>query len=285
MYVCECGKEFNNAQKFNGHKSHCKVHLIAAGKLEDYEIRKNLYRDQLSRNSKIIASNKKQAFDQKVASWLATTPHCEKCGKIMTEKYGSGRFCSRACANSREHSDETKAKLHKSLARTNHSINRADLARQAYAEQPKFCKVCGNQLPYESRHRKTCSDKCLHKTFKDAGISSSQSRVIRSKNEIYFYELCKEKFLSVKHNEPIFNGWDADIIIEDIKYAILWNGIWHYEQISRKQSLAQVQNRDILKLDEIKKCGYTPYVIKDLGKASNKFVEEQFNKFIKSLNM
>lgn len=68
MYVCECGKEFNNAQKFNGHKSHCKVHLIAAGKLEDYEIRKNLYRDQLSRNSKIIASNKRQTFDQKVAS-------------------------------------------------------------------------------------------------------------------------------------------------------------------------------------------------------------------------
>lgn len=285
MFKCECGKEFEKANSFNGHKSHCKIHLEAVGKLDAYNVREIIYRQQLVKNQKFIATSKKEAINKKLQLWLDTKPCCEKCGKVMIEKFGSGRFCSRACANSRKHSDETKVKLHKSLARTNHSINRAELARQAYAEQPKFCKVCGNQLPYESRHRKTCSDECLHKTFKDAGISSSQSRVIRSKNEIYFYELCKEKFLSVKHNEPIFNGWDADIIIEDIKYAILWNGIWHYEQISRKQSLAQVQNRDILKLDEIKKCGYTPYVIKDLGKASNKFVEEQFNKFIKSLNM
>ena len=25
-YVCVCGKEFDNPQAFNGHKSHCKVH-------------------------------------------------------------------------------------------------------------------------------------------------------------------------------------------------------------------------------------------------------------------
>lgn len=29
MYKCECGKEFENAQSFNGHKSHCKIHLYA----------------------------------------------------------------------------------------------------------------------------------------------------------------------------------------------------------------------------------------------------------------
>ena len=27
-YICECGKEFDNSQSFNGHKSHCKVHQL-----------------------------------------------------------------------------------------------------------------------------------------------------------------------------------------------------------------------------------------------------------------
>lgn len=32
-YKCECGKEFDNPQKFNGHKSNCDIHLIACNKL------------------------------------------------------------------------------------------------------------------------------------------------------------------------------------------------------------------------------------------------------------
>lgn len=35
---------------------------------------------------------------------------CENCGKLATEKYGSGRFCSRTCANTHKHSDETNTK-------------------------------------------------------------------------------------------------------------------------------------------------------------------------------
>ena len=36
MYICECGKEFDNPQKFNGHKTHCKIHLACVGKLDNY---------------------------------------------------------------------------------------------------------------------------------------------------------------------------------------------------------------------------------------------------------
>lgn len=34
MYKCECGKEFDNPQSFNGHKSHCKIHAISCNKLD-----------------------------------------------------------------------------------------------------------------------------------------------------------------------------------------------------------------------------------------------------------
>ena len=103
----------------------------------------------------------------------------------------------------------------------------------------------------------------------------------RSKNEKYFYELCLKYFTNVSHNENIFNGWDADIIIHDIKFAILWNGPWHYKKIKSNSSLSQIQNRDMIKVKEIEHFGYTPYIIKDTGKYNPKFVEDEFEKFKK----
>lgn len=40
---------------------------------------------------------------------------CEKCGKEHDGSFGSGRFCSKSCANSRFHSKETKIKISKTL--------------------------------------------------------------------------------------------------------------------------------------------------------------------------
>lgn len=110
-----------------------------------------------------------------------------------------------------------------------------------------------------------------------------QGDLRRSKNEIEFCKLCEEYFDNVKHNESIFNGWDADIIIEDIKFAVLWNGPWHYKQITKSHSVKQTQNRDKIKVKEIEECGWTPYIIKDMGKANKNFVKEKFDEFLKYL--
>ena len=110
-----------------------------------------------------------------------------------------------------------------------------------------------------------------------------QGDLRRSKNEIEFCKLCEEYFDNVKHNESIFNGWDADIIIEDIKFAVLWNGPWHYKQITKSHSVKQIQNRDKIKMKEIEECGWTPYIIKDMGKANKDFVKEKFDEFLKYL--
>ena len=110
-----------------------------------------------------------------------------------------------------------------------------------------------------------------------------QGDLRRSKNEIEFCKLCEEYFDNVKHNESIFNGWDADIIIEDIKFAVLWNGPWHYKQITKSYSVKQTQNRDKIKIKEIKESGWTPYIIKDMGKANKDFVKEKFDEFLKYL--
>jgi uncharacterized Zn finger protein (UPF0148 family) len=80
------------------------------------------------------------------------------------------------------------------------------------------------------------------------GRNSVAKQDKRSKNEVLFYDMCIEYFNNVKHNEQLFNGWDADIIIEDIKTAVLWNGAWHYKQIMKNQNLKQIQSRDKIKI-------------------------------------
>ena len=79
----------------------------------------------------------------------------------------------------------------------------------------------------------------------------------------------------------MFNGWDADVIIPSIKVAVMWNGVWHYKKITEAHSVKQVQNRDRIKIKEIIKAGFTPYVIKDRGKHNPEFVNQEFDKFIK----
>lgn len=115
----------------------------------------------------------------------------------------------------------------------------------------------------------------------------SQSLNNRSKNEIAFCEKCEEYFCkeNVLHNEPIFNGWDADVILPQYKLAILWNGPWHYRKITLKHSVKQYQTRDRIKIHEIQNCGYIPYVIKDSGGYNMKKVNEEFTNLLKYLKL
>jgi predicted nuclease of restriction endonuclease-like RecB superfamily len=61
------------------------------------------------------------------------------------------RFCSRACANAREHSDETKKKMSES------SLGR----KYTPTTKVKSCKVCNTEFELLWEHsRSTCSSEC-----------------------------------------------------------------------------------------------------------------------------
>lgn len=108
-YICECGKEFTTPNSFNGHKSSCKIHLAAVGKPL---AQSNLYNPEVQAKAHAtLAKHAAERRESALAAWVAKKPICECCGKVMTEKYGSGRFCSRSCANARTHSEETRKKL------------------------------------------------------------------------------------------------------------------------------------------------------------------------------
>ena len=157
--------------------------------------------------------------------------------------------------------------------------------------KPIVCQTCNKEFQPKSTKTKLCSIVCQRsfeqtaeykkraiKNGEKGGKVSATRQSRRSKNEVYFSELCAKEFM-ITTNEPFFDGWDADVIIHSEKVAILWNGQWHYKQISKTQSLKQVQSRDTIKTAIIEKYGYTPYVIKDMGKFNKKFVEQEFEVF------
>lgn len=214
--------------------------------------------------------------------------NCDYCGKHHNGLYGSGRFCSSKCARG----FSTKAKRKE----INEAVSKT-LTKPVITED-RLCLICDSIFNIDvNSNVKCCSRKCSSKLqvitlrerdpehYVKLGRKGASSQNKRSKNEMVFYDLCYSKFNNVIHNEPMFNGWDADVILLDEKIAISWNGKWHYEKITEKHSIKQVQNRDKIKDKVIKQYGFKHYIIKDMGSYNPVFVHHEFEKFIEWFNL
>jgi len=197
-----------------------------------------------------------------------------KFGKAKQKKGGLDNAC-RDCRNEQRKrgSDKTKDKI----------CPHCNEEYKARKEQ-KFCSIlCGNLNKTGSEEAKAWGRK--------GGKIAAANQQKRSKGEVYFEELCEIDYgdeYKILSNAPIFDGWDADIIIEmpfqtkDKEYngiAICYNGVWHYKQLGKKHKLKQVQSRDKIKAKIIKKHNYFQYIVKDMGKFNRDFVEEEFYLF------
>lgn len=183
---------------------------------------------------------------------------CKKCGNLHSK---SGPFCSRSCGNSRKMSNGQKIKISKILKGTTNPYKGKTLKHFSKVSQ---CEVCDKWFKIVKGYKKTCSIECKSISLSNSGKRSASINVKRSKDEMELFTLCSGHFQNIEHNQSIFNGWDADIIVHDFKLAILWNGPWHYKEMNMKNhSLLQVQNRDNIKISEIRKYGYTPLIFED----------------------
>ena len=191
---------------------------------------------------------------------------CKRCQSIIPFHSRKNIFCSKICSGyfatkGKHQSKETKIKISNGVKQ---SVKYQEHVKSKTLETISFCCVCYSVM--ENVIRITCSDECRHilriKRGQISGKISASKRVLRSKHEIELYNLLNSKYECI-HNQAMFNGWDADIIIPSLKLAILWNGIWHYEKVHKNHHLLQVQNRDLLKIKEINNFGYTYIIVKD----------------------
>ena len=162
-YVCVCGGIFTTSNVFNSHKANCLLYIKQ--KYGSYELYKQwCQRNKEQARNSLLKTNESKRL-QKELQWISEKHECGTCGKIMTEKYGSGRFCCKSCACSRPKTPETIAKQSKSMQGKESGFLKTNKERhlrgqQEYSVNPARCQVCNNKLPFSIRNRKTCSEKC-----------------------------------------------------------------------------------------------------------------------------
>lgn len=109
-YVCECGKEFEKANTFNGHKSQCHIHLGD----ERYKLRLTYIKKRRDAGLQAIKKITDEKREKSFNNWKNEKHICEYCGNLLTEMYGSGRFCGASCArkfSSNINKDEKNRKI------------------------------------------------------------------------------------------------------------------------------------------------------------------------------
>lgn len=183
------------------------------------------------------------------------TKQCLECNSLIKDNL---KFCNSSCAA--KYNNKLRPAGHPS--RTSINSQRGKQTKEPKYSKISWCQVCGTLIKH--KRKQTCSNICLQQVFQLAGIKSASTQVRRSKDEIKLYDLCANYFNSVRHNQPLVDSWDADIIIDDTKTAILWNGPWHYKQMPHKNhSLSQVQTRDKIKHTKLVNAGWNVLVFED----------------------
>ena len=140
--------------------------------------------------------------------------NCKKCSKEYTlnltekefDKNGFRKNCSRSCANGRKLSNKIIKEKQSKIKTPTIQYN-------------LICKNCNKEFIYRNNKKLGCCRKCtiqykmstgeLIDYGKKGGQNSAKTQFERrrSKNEIYFYELCFKHFVNIENNKAIFNNW------------------------------------------------------------------------------
>ena len=133
---------------------------------------------------------------------------CEHCGKVVEDenKYGSGRFCCRACANARKHSVETKQKIS------------AGVLKETECE----CQYCGkkfNNLTAKASHERLC-EKNPNKLENYGAIAKHNSKLDNNykMNSGEVLDITTREVLEYLETHP-----RCEICGKTIDEAVVWN--------------------------------------------------------------
>ena len=284
-FRCECGKEFDNPQSFNGHKSHCRNHQLAKYGNLDKMTKATKERSIVAgkTNSKNTELRKLKALSQ----WIAEEHKCEHCGKVMTEKFGPGRFCSKACANSRVHSEETKEKIRATERAKSKNLQKVCLICGKKIKNCNITGLCVNCLhnteigkqqmiasgkqgyatmkansthkPWQSRNIISYAEKFWMKVLANNDISYQRELVVRHENSNYFLDFYIE-----------INGNKIDLEIDGKQHQ--------YEDRIKS---------DIIRDNYLKSLGYIIYRIpwNEISSEAGKLkMQNKINKFLEFYN-
>jgi len=235
--------------------------------------------------------------------------YCEHCGKEVLIKYGSGRFCSRACANARIRTEETKRKIAegckgkfqawknahpdewKKTYEKIRSTKKQNAKLKTKTIQFVSCAYCGKNIDMSTRRKNsnnryfcngTCRNLLLNATKEIGGIHNGASI---SRWEKIFQDVLTRHGIEFEANKRdlLASHLEIDIWLPKYRTAIELNGIWHYSTKpynGDEEALRKKQEKDALKKSECLSLGYRFFVIKDC-EVQNRQYEQYFESFVK----
>lgn len=292
MIKClQCEKEFNTLY---GVRSHLRIH-------------KSTYRNPgiPSHVQKQLQKGVKKSLSKRLAGYSENPQKCAQCTKALPYKKKHDKFCSSRCfgIHHNKQCKEQDSIFKKRQKKVQCLMCPIEFVTSFYTSPKRYfcstcrknqkmvdllCQICSSSFRGREGLR-TCSKQCFNIAVRTngrrGGLATQKKATRRSKNEILFAELCESLYGPILCNQPIFNGWDADVILPAYKVAVLWDGVWHRIKVTRTHALKQVQNRDRMKHAAITACGYATYVICDNGMHNPKFVQEQFEKFTEYISV
>ena len=163
---------------------------------------------------------------------------CEKCGKKHNGTFGSGRFCSRSCANSRIISNDLKERISK---------------KQRIYEK-KFCKVCEKKLNYRSKTllckehlygEKKCS-KCGSLLTKENSIKKNKG--VQTYCKKCLYKIQTERWINRKKWAVKYKGGKCD----NCGYNKYYGALEFHHTNPKEKEMGWTKMR-LVSLDKLKK--------------------------------
>lgn len=172
----------------------------------------------------------------------------KNCNKEHNGLFGSGKYCSRQCANSRILTADVKNKISKSM-----SIFCLDNKNPNFKKKPingnyiilnRICNYCKNN--FQSKKKKYCSEIC-----KNNSLSEIMSKRLKNQLNRYNYGRGKKSYLEKSFEEwlnkynikfetekKFFNketkkNYFVDFIFEDKKLIIELDGTQHLKTIQK----------------------------------------------------
>ena len=189
---------------------------------------------------------------------------CEKCNQLHDGTYGSGRFCSRSCANARIKTKEIKEKVSQTL-KNRYNKDEIPICKKcgivpeikykkgvycypcSYSPKrifwesgnnKKVCKVCNNEFETSWKKRKVnyCSQECITKFNSNRAKNrhlngekfgwTTRSNLKPSYPESIAIKFFESKNISYIREYPL-GKYFIDFFIEDKKLAIEIDGQQH----------------------------------------------------------
>ena len=222
-YICICGKKFKSQKSLSAHMASCKEYYLQRdGNLDNYNKRNlNMKKSKIARDKKLGICKA-----ENLKKWKSEEHKCERCGKILTEYYGSGRFCSQSCANS-------------------HPFNATEEFKNKIREYQKNNPTGWANPEWRKEHPEFYN----------------RLKKIHSKRELEIVDLLQNNFPEDKWKQgpiidrPLYETIiNPDIYSDKLQIVIEYDGIWHFKDIHNQ--LERKQEYDRLTLYWCQKYNY-----------------------------